>query len=163
LLWKWRYLAIKVTYYGGYRNDKQRYRAARTAYEEGVWETLQVIRGEVSRSRRFVSEEAYRKLVSLYMELVGLDRALSDAMTDEIPTESHRQELSAINMRIFGQTTIKIDEAHDFLSVELKLKKTEGLWTRLRAAQDRKRRVSSSAQSTSPQSPPEEPAPVSSA
>ena len=60
LLWKWRYLAKKVVYYGAQEN-RERYDLARRQYDEKVWDILNEFRAEISRSRRLVSERAYER------------------------------------------------------------------------------------------------------
>ena len=123
LLWKWRYMCIKVAYYGS-RDNEERYNTARKEYDEGVWDVLNQIRGEISRSRRLVSEKAYQELVALYREIVELDNKLSALMVNERLNEKQRQELSELNQFIYEQVTMKIDDMLNFLASELRLKST---------------------------------------
>ena len=77
LLWKWRYLAKQVVYYGA-RGDKIRFDKACQAYEETVWSLLDDFRTQISRSRRLISESAFSELNKLYDYVVhDIDQKVS--------------------------------------------------------------------------------------
>lgn len=119
LLWKWRYLAKKVVYYGAQEN-MERYDLARKQYDESVWDILNEFRAEISRSRRLVSEHAYKRLDSLYNYVVhDIDVKMSDIIrTDELDSEKSRE----IAERFSVEVSKKLDDAIDDLASELNLK-----------------------------------------
>jgi hypothetical protein len=120
-LWNWRYLAIKVTYYGGHAAD-DKYAAARKDYDDRVWDTLNRVRNEISRSRRLVSETSYTGLLELYKEMVELDMELSSC--SEKPNVDRGWALAKMNHHIYSHFTKKIDDTLDALASEMSLKAT---------------------------------------
>jgi hypothetical protein len=56
-LWEWRYLSIKVSYYGVGRK-KSLYTAAQKDYEARIWDVLSALRFQITKSRRLVSEDS---------------------------------------------------------------------------------------------------------
>jgi len=122
LLWKWRYLAKKVVYYGAQENT-ERYDLARRQYDESVWDILNEFRAEISRSRRLVSEHAYERLDSLYNYVVhDIDVKISDIIAgDELDTKKSR----GMAERFSVEVSKKIDDAIDDLASELNLKVKE--------------------------------------
>lgn len=122
LLWKWRYLAKKVLYYGAQENT-ERYDLARRQYDESVWDILNEFRAEISRSRRLVSEHAYERLDSLYNYVVhDIDVKISDIIArDELDTKKSR----GMAERFSVEVSKKIDDAIDDLASELNLKVKE--------------------------------------
>jgi len=109
LLWRWRYLAIKVAYYGGLGIEDQ-YEAAWREYDESIWDVLNDVRSEVSVSRRLVSEPAYRALRHIYEEdMVRVDRQLSGARVAQ-SGEPRQAALSELNRNIYSAVTDRIDE-----------------------------------------------------
>jgi hypothetical protein len=119
LLWKWRYLAKKVVYYGAHENTED-YDLARKQYEETVWDILNEFRAEISRSRRLVSEHAYERLDSLYNYVVhDIDAEISDLIrADELDIKKS----SEIAERFSIEVSKKLDDALDDLASELNLK-----------------------------------------
>lgn len=119
LLWKWRYLAKKVVYYGAQENT-ERYDLARKQYDESVWDILNEFRAEISRSRRLVSERAYERLDSLYHYVVhDIDVKISDIIrTEELDIKKSREMAE----RFSAEVSKKLDDAIDDLASELKLK-----------------------------------------
>ncbi len=94
LLWKWRYLAKKVVYYGAYE-DMERYDMAKKDYDESVWDILNQFRAEISRSRRLVSERAYKRLDSLYKYVVhDIDPKVSDIIRSEALDVKKSEEIA---------------------------------------------------------------------
>src|SRR5947209_511654 len=83
-LWSWRYLSMKVAYYG-MGDQGPLYAAARKDYELQIWDVLSKLRSQINKSRRLASEEAYKTLVSLYDRIVEIDAQLSQAAS-ESPT-----------------------------------------------------------------------------
>jgi RNAse (barnase) inhibitor barstar len=119
ILWKWRYLAKSVVYYGS-RNDKERYNTARKQYEETVWSLLNEFRTEISRSRRLVSENAFQNLNSLYDYVVhDLDLKISNLVSADKP---HVQGCHEMANRFSEEVSKKLDEALNDLASELHLK-----------------------------------------
>ena len=118
LLWQWRYLSIKLTYYGG-QNQGDSYTQARQQYDVNVWDILNALRTEISRARRLVSEAAYQQLLLLYKDIVQLDR---DLRTLEGLT-GVEQQMTAVefNQRIYGPLSAQIDDVLHDLAVATKL------------------------------------------
>ena len=119
ILWKWRYLAKSVVYYGS-RSDKERYDAARKLYEESVWALLNEFRTEISRSRRLVSERAFQNLNGLYDYVVhDLDPKITDLISKDIVDVQGCHEIAN---RFSKEVSTKLDEALNDLASELHLK-----------------------------------------
>ena len=119
LLWKWRYLAKKVVYYGSEKN-MERYDLARKQYDESVWDILQDFRAEISRSRRLVSENAFEKLNKLYGYVVyEIDQEISDLIKME---ELDVERAIEIAQRFSEEVSKRLDDAIDDLASELNLK-----------------------------------------
>lgn len=119
LLWKWRYLAKKVVYYGAQEN-RERYDLARRQYDENVWDILNEFRAEISRSRRLVSERAYERLGSLYNYVVhDIDVKISDIIgQDGLDVKKSREMADRFSVEV----SKKLDDALDDLASELNLK-----------------------------------------
>lgn len=119
LLWKWRYLAKKVVYYGAQENS-ERYDLARRQYDENVWDILNEFRAEISRSRRLVSERAYERLDSLYNYVVhDIDVKISDIIgQDGLDVKTSREMADRFSVEV----SKKLDDALDDLASELNLK-----------------------------------------
>jgi hypothetical protein len=119
LLWKWRYLAKKVVYYGA-QGNAEHFDLAKKQYEESVWDMLNEFRAEISRSRRLVSECAYERLDSLYNYVVhDIDVNISDIIrTDELDVKKSRE----LAQRFSVEVSKKLDDAIDDLASELNLK-----------------------------------------
>jgi hypothetical protein len=54
-LWNWRYLSMKVAYYG-MGDQGPSYAAARKDYDLQIWDVLNRLRNQINRSRRLASE-----------------------------------------------------------------------------------------------------------
>lgn len=119
LLWKWRYLGKKVVYYGAEKNV-ERYDLAKKQYDESIWDIINEFRAEISRSRRLVSERAYKRLDSLYNYVVGdVDMQISSITRMEQPDVEKSLELGK---RFTDEVSKKLDDAIDDLASELNLK-----------------------------------------
>jgi F0F1-type ATP synthase membrane subunit b/b' len=119
LLWKWRYLAKQVVYYGVQENH-ERYDHAKKQYDEGVWEILEAFRVEISKSRRLVSEASYEKLDSFYKYIVGdIDIRVSGVIRE---TELNVDECREIATLFSHEVSQRIDDAMDDLASEVNLK-----------------------------------------
>jgi hypothetical protein len=117
LLWRWRYLAMKVAYYGG-EGIEDRYAAAWREYDESIWQVMNAMRTEVSRSRHLVSEARYWKLRGIYEDdMVRLDRELGDAHRSVDRLEA----LSELNRQIYHEVTDRIDDTLAQVAAELGL------------------------------------------
>ncbi len=118
ILWKWRYLAKGVVYYGA-RGDQKRYDAARQKYEDVVWGLLDEFRTEISRSRRLVSETAFQNLNVLYKYVVhDLDYEVSNLASNDILDKNACHELAS---RFSNEVSTRLDEALFELALELRL------------------------------------------
>lgn len=118
LLWQWRYLSIKLTYYGG-QNQGDNYAQARQQYDVTVWDILNALRTEISRARRLVSEAAYRQLLQLYTDIVQLDRDL--CTLESLTGVEQRMAAVEFNQRIYGTLSAQIDDVLRDLAVATKL------------------------------------------
>ena len=122
-LWSWRYLSMKVAYYGAQGAD-DRYSQAEQEYDEKLWDVFNATRNEISRSRRLLSEQAYRELLAVYEdEMVRLDNEIRDARS--IRERPDRTEtFFNLNKEIYGAVTSRIDEILNDLATELQLNQT---------------------------------------
>ena len=120
-LWKWRYICIKVTYYGG-QGDQSGYDAANKAYSEQFWLVLNEIRIEISKAHHLLSPAVLEKLRTFYTLIVNLDRELLSVST--IADISKRQILYMdLNYKIFSAITDTIDSLLNIIASDLQLKK----------------------------------------
>jgi hypothetical protein len=124
ILWKWRYLAKKVTYYASEANS-EKFEIARKEYDEDVWDLLNELRVQASRSRRLASEKAYRKLLDFYAYVVhDVDLQISAlAKRDELDPATLEQA-TLLSQRFTNEVSNNIDEIIDELASELHLKAT---------------------------------------
>ena len=107
LLWRWRYLSMRIAYYG-LLGDPERYDAAEDEYDKQVWDVFDDVRVQISRARRLASEEAYNVLLRFYEEqLVELDKELMKAR-DTAPAD-RRAAYFELNKRIMSDTSTRID------------------------------------------------------
>jgi hypothetical protein len=107
LLWDWRYLIIKVTYYGGICTD-ERFNAAKKDYDATVWNILNQIRYQTSRSRSLISEEVYKELLEFYMAIISHDKTLQKILQLEDSIKLGL-ELTDFNLKIFSDVSTAID------------------------------------------------------
>jgi len=119
ILWKWRYLAKKVVYYASGKN-KELYQVAKTEYDAKVWDVLDEFRVVISRSRRLVSEAAYKNLCSLYEYVVhDLDREVSNIIEMDEPNINRALILGN---RFSTEVSQKLDDEIDTIADEMDLK-----------------------------------------
>ncbi len=119
ILWKWRYLAKSVVYYGSI-SQNERFDAAKKHYEDEVWRLLNEFRTEISRSRRLVSEAAFQQLNSLYHYVVhDLDLKISELISKNNPDA---QECRRLADRFSNEVSTRLDDALNDLASELSLK-----------------------------------------
>ena len=120
-LWSWRYLTIRVAYYG--QSAQNKYVAAVSDYEEQIWDVLFKLRKQTSKSRRLVSEETYKRLVELYDRIVGeLDPELREAIS-KLDSSERVAALAKLNERLRWQETKNLDDVIDAIAAEVGLKK----------------------------------------
>jgi hypothetical protein len=119
LLWKWRYLAKKVVYYGA-QGNRERCDLAKKEYDETSWDILQEFRAGISRSRRLISEHAFERLNALYDYIVrDIDVTISQMIrTDEIDIKASAE----MAYRFSAEVSRKLDDAINDLASELNLK-----------------------------------------
>lgn len=121
-LWKWRYQAKKVVYYGA-EESKERFDDAAKEYDDGVWEILNEFSREISRSRRLVSEKAYQELRSLYDYIVrDIDPKISAINKRGELNRKTVEESEQLSVRFSSEVTQRIDDEIDRLASELDLK-----------------------------------------
>jgi hypothetical protein len=122
-LWKWRYMSIRLTYYGG-QGMWDRFKEADDTYNREFWEVLHHIRSQIGRAKRLISDHAYQRLLSLYKnEIINLDNQICNARNEKSEF-GQRAAFVELNEYIFENVTAKIDEELDELSSEIKLKTT---------------------------------------
>ena len=86
-----------------------------------IWDVLNRLRNQINKSRRLASEEAYKRLVSLYDRIVDIDAQLTQAAS-ESPSPKQTEELSKLNTLIRWEMTERLDEVVDLLAKDLQLK-----------------------------------------
>jgi hypothetical protein len=120
-LWRWRYLSIRLTYYGS-QGKWEGLKQAEEDYERELWDVLNQMRNEISRSRRLVSERAYEQLLAFYKEdMMALEDDISSARREERDIDKCAAFLT-VNRQIFGDVTARIDQILNNLAGEMKLK-----------------------------------------
>jgi hypothetical protein len=102
-LWKWRYIFMRVAYYGGVA-DEHSLEQAREAYGTQFWGILNDIRVELSRSRRLVSPEVLDALREFYDQIVAWDRLLLTVSNIKDPVEKKLTYMD-LNHKIFGEVS----------------------------------------------------------
>ncbi|MCA1814944.1 MAG: hypothetical protein LC746_00790 [Acidobacteria bacterium] len=121
LLWGWRYMTVKVTYYA-VKGDAERYAAARKDYDEKVWEVFNDMRRQISLSIRLVSMESYQTLLEQRRYMSDLDREMSALLKNEAQTDEWRAEAKRMHEHIRAEATTRIDDLINRLATELHLK-----------------------------------------
>ena len=120
-LWQWRYLSIRVTFHAD-DSAEERYTASVKDYEGKIWDTLSKLRNEISKSRRLVSEEAYKSLVSLYDHITDLDSELAGFVRADLPRQKRIAAVAELQKMLRWEMTAKLDEVIDMLAREVGLK-----------------------------------------
>jgi hypothetical protein len=122
-LWAWRYLSMKVAYYGA-NGAEDRYAQAEQEYDEKLWDVFNATRNEISRSRRLVADVSYRRLVALYEDdMVRLDKEILAARSKADRPE-RTEAFFNLNKEIYETITSRIDEVLNSLATELRLNQT---------------------------------------
>jgi hypothetical protein len=107
VLWRWRYLVMKITYYGA-RSDDPRYADACVRYDTRVWDMLSRFRLEVSRSQRLASSSVHAMLLEFYQLMVDTDKRIRSIQDLKDPLELEMALLD-LNAEIFTDVTARID------------------------------------------------------
>jgi len=119
LLWQWRYLCIRVTYY----TQPEAETAARREYDERLWTLLHGVRVQISKARRLVSEDCYSRLLMFYGEMVELDKQLQRAANTN---DAERPfEYAKLNCVIYNDISRQIDGVLNDLAQAVSLHTTE--------------------------------------
>lgn len=121
ILWKWRYMTLKVVYYGSRVNQKEKYSQAKEEFDKYIWDVFNQMRYEISRSRRLISEEAYNNLLNLYYDLQKIDDEISKLVEAEFDNDSINKYAELYDREISG-VSVRIDEALNNVAKELRLK-----------------------------------------
>jgi hypothetical protein len=120
-LWKWRYLSMKVAYYGmGDRGPS--YATALKDYDLQIWDVLSSLRFQITKSRRLASEDGYKVLVALYDRIVDIDAQLTGTASGS-PSPAQAEEFQKLNKLLRWEMTEQLDEVVDLLAKELRLKR----------------------------------------
>jgi hypothetical protein len=123
LLWRWRYLSMRVAYYG-LLGGGERYERAQQEYDTEVWGVFDSVRVEISRARRLASQRAYEILLRFYEDqLVELDKDLMNAR--DTAAADRRALYFELNKRIYGETSARIDTVLHDLAHQLGLSETD--------------------------------------
>ncbi|HET8546534.1 MAG TPA: hypothetical protein VFL57_00945 [Bryobacteraceae bacterium] len=118
-LWRWRYLTMRVTYYGG-TDVAARYGTAREAYDNQIWDVLNDIRFEISKSRRLVSVAVHDALRNFYNTIVEIDRDLLSISAEADPT-AKKLMYTDMNHKVFSSVSESIDKLVETVAVDLGL------------------------------------------
>ena len=125
-LWNWRYLSMRLAYYGAQHPDvaNPKYAEAEADYDKSIWDVFRLTRNEISRARRLLPSHMYQKLVALYEdEMVKLDNEIHQARSmDDISDRA--EAFFTLNHRIYHHVTSNIDEVLNEIASELKLTQT---------------------------------------
>ncbi|HEX8493452.1 MAG TPA: hypothetical protein VF658_11460 [Pyrinomonadaceae bacterium] len=121
ILWKWRYMTLKVVYYGKKVNQKEKYRQAKAEFDKGIWDVFNQMRYEISRSRRLISEQAYNNLLELYEDLQDIDNKISKLVETKFDADSINEYRELYRQRI-SHVSVTIDKTLNDLARELQLK-----------------------------------------
>lgn len=119
LLWDWRYLIMKVSYYGGQKTD-DRFKDAWNKYDTDIWNILNQIRYQASLSRSLISEAVYVQLITFYYEIVNFDKQLQHIINEKDNIKKVLQ-LADLNVLIFNEATSKVDALIDNIAKDVNL------------------------------------------
>ncbi len=119
LLWDWRYLIMKVSYYGGQKTD-DRFKEAWNKYDTDIWNILNQIRYQASLSRSLISEAVYGQLITFYYEIVNFDKQLQHIINEK-DTIKKVLQLADLNVLIFNEATSKVDALIDNIAKDVNL------------------------------------------
>ena len=123
-LWKWRYMAMQVTFYGR-QEDRDKFAAVAHSYDEGTWSVFPEMRLEISRAQRYLSHDTSLQLRALYAFIVEFDKQLSGLILRPEPDPGlHPRQgdlFSLLNEYIYAQVTKRIEDAIASVAAELRL------------------------------------------
>ena len=123
-LWKWRYMAIQVAFYGR-QEDRDKFASVAHSYDEGVWRVFPEMRIEISRAQRYLSYDTCLQLQALYAFIVEFDNLLSGLISrPEADPGLHARQgslFSLLNEYIYAQVTKRIEDAIASVAAELRL------------------------------------------
>ncbi len=106
-------------YYASGEN-KEFYKVAKAEYDAKVWDVLDEFRVVISRSRRLVSEAAYKNLCLLYEYVVrDLDREVSNIIKMDKPDID---QALIFSHRFSTEVSQKLDDDIDLIADEMDLK-----------------------------------------
>lgn len=120
ILWQWRYLSIKVAYYGSSDNN-EKYDMIKKEYDESIWNILNQFRNEITKARMLASDDSYQKLLNFYEYIVELDKKISSLFQDNELNENQKMEFAKINSLIYTDATKGIDDIIGFLARDFHL------------------------------------------
>jgi hypothetical protein len=122
-VWQWRYMAVRLTYYGG-GDDTAQYDNAARAYAGEFWPVLHALRVEISKSYRLVSADMLDRLKSFYQEVVKIDLDLQ-AIASELDPFQKRILYMDMNHRLFHCVSDDIDHLLEKIAGDLHLAKDQ--------------------------------------
>ena len=120
VLWAWRYLSMKIAF-DGHNSLEERYAASNLEYQKGIWDVLSKLRNQTSKARRVVSESGYKKMVSLYDQIVELDGRIDSIVRAKMPPESRVTAFGPIQEQLRYEMTEKLDATLYGLAQEVRL------------------------------------------
>jgi predicted RNA-binding protein len=122
-VWQWRYMAVRLTYYGG-GDDTAQYDNAARAYAKEFWPVLHALRVEISKSYRLVSADMLDHLKSFYQQVVKIDLDLR-AIASELDPLQRRILYMDMNHRLFHSVSDDIDHLLEKIAGDLRLAKDQ--------------------------------------
>lgn len=118
LLWRWRYLCIKVTYYGS-ETLTDKYPSSKDEYDRDIWSHFHAIRTQISKARRLVSDAAYDELLKFYKSIVAIDNEMKEIAL--LPEIERPLQYTKLNQRLYEDISAQIDQRIDALARGLQL------------------------------------------
>jgi hypothetical protein len=106
-LWEWRYLSIRVAYYGSH-NKSDVYESAWKEYDKDIWIKLNQVRSLISTSYRLVTNNKYNDLKKFYEYMVDLDKKISKVSTIS-NIDDRSKSFNIINSIIYEDVSNRID------------------------------------------------------
>jgi hypothetical protein len=118
-IWQWRYMAVRVTYYGG-GDETAMYDTAAQAYAEKFWIVLHAFRVEISKAYRLVSADSLRQLKSFYSQTVKIDLELRRISSEPDPIQKQILYMD-MNHRLYSAVSDEIDHLIEAVARDLRL------------------------------------------
>lgn len=119
-IFKWRQLTIEFSYYGG-QLDFEPYQIAKKTFIENR-NLIILIRNEISKSQRFVSENTYQGLLDLYQKMIEVDNHMEKILKIEFNDPAFRSNQANLNRYVFHSLTPVLDSNISKLANDLQLK-----------------------------------------